>query len=37
MKTINSEFSKSVSKTSQSMPGESIKLDVEGIKGWAEL
>ena len=39
-------LSKSVSKTSQSMPGESIKLDVEGngehpevqgIKGWAEL
>ncbi len=30
-------LSKSVSKTSQSIPGESIKLDVEGIKGWAEL
>lgn len=30
-------LSQSVSKTSQSMPGESVKLDVEGIKGWAEL
>lgn len=30
-------LSKSVSKTSQSTPGETIKLDVEGIKGWAEL
>ncbi len=30
-------LSKSVSKTSQSTPGESVKLDVEGIKGWAEL
>ena len=30
-------LSKSVSKTSQSTPGESIKLDVEGIKGWGEL
>lgn len=28
---------KSVSKTSQSTPGESIKLDLEGIKGWGEL
>ena len=30
-------LSKSVSKTSQSMPGESVSLDLEGIKGWAEL
>ena len=30
-------LSKSVSKTSQSIPGESIKLDIEGIPGWAEL
>ena len=30
-------LSKSVSKTSQSTPGESIKLDSEGIKGWGEL
>ena len=30
-------LSKSVSKTSQSTPGECIKLDVEGIKGWGEL
>lgn len=30
-------LSKSVSKTSQSTPGESVKLDVEGIKGWGEL
>lgn len=30
-------LSKSVSKTSQSMPGENVKLDVEGIKGWGEL
>lgn len=30
-------LSKSVSKTSQSTPGETIKLDIEGIKGWAEL
>lgn len=30
-------LSKSVSKTSQSTPGEVVKLDVEGIKGWAEL
>lgn len=28
---------KSVSKTSQSMPGEKVKLDVEAIKGWATL
>lgn len=30
-------LSKSVSRTSQSTPGETIKLDVDGIKGWAEL
>lgn len=30
-------LSKSVSKVSQSTPGESVKLDVEGIKGWGEL
>lgn len=30
-------LSKSVSKTSQSIPGESIKLDLEGIQGWGEL
>ena len=30
-------LSKSVSKTSQSMPGEDVKLDFEGIKGWGEL
>lgn len=30
-------LSKSVSKTSQSIPGESIKLDVDGIQGWGEL
>ncbi len=30
-------LSKSVSKTSQSIPGETVKLDVEGLKGWAEL
>lgn len=30
-------LSKSVSKTSQSTPGEVIKLDVEGISGWGEL
>lgn len=30
-------LSKSVSKTSQSTPGEKIDLDVEGLKGWGEL
>lgn len=30
-------LSKSVSKTSQSIPGEKVNLDVEGIKGWGEL
>lgn len=30
-------LSQSVSRTSESMPGENISLDVDGIKGWAEL
>lgn len=30
-------LSKSVSQVSQSMPGDEIKLDVEGLKGWATL
>lgn len=30
-------LSQSVSRTSQSTPGEAIKLDTEGIMGWAEL
>lgn len=30
-------LSASVSRTSQSTPGENVKLDVEGLKGWAEL
>jgi len=30
-------LSKSVSKVSQSTPGDRIPLDVEGLKGWAEL
>lgn len=30
-------LSQSVSRTSQSMPGESLSLDMDGIKGWAEL
>ena len=30
-------LSQSVSRTSMSMPGETIKLDIEGIKGWSEL
>lgn len=30
-------LSKSVSKTSQSTPGESVKFDVDGIKGWGKL
>ena len=30
-------LSQSVSRTSMSMPGEKIKLDTEGIKGWGEL
>ena len=30
-------LSQSVFRTSMSMPGEKIKLDTEGIKGWGEL
>jgi len=30
-------LSQSVSRVSQSIPGETVKLDIEGIKGWAEL
>ena len=30
-------LSKSVSRTSQSTPGETVPLDFEGIKGWGEL
>ena len=30
-------LSRSVSRTSQSTPGETIKLDLEGLKGWADL
>ena len=30
-------LSKSVSNTSQSFGGNSVKLDVDGIKGWSEL
>ena len=30
-------LSQSVSKTSQSMPGERVPLDTDGIRGWAEL
>lgn len=30
-------LSQSVSRTSMSMPGEKIKLDTEGIRGWGEL
>ena len=30
-------LSRSVSKTSQSIPGESVPLDLDGIKGWGEL
>jgi len=30
-------LSQSVSRTSQSSPGETIKLDLDGIKGWGEL
>lgn len=30
-------LSQSVSRVSQSTPGESVKLDLEAIKGWAEL
>ena len=42
LKGLNfSEFfdwlSKSVSRTSQSIPGEKVPLDIEAIKGWGEL
>ena len=30
-------LSQSVSRTSQSLPGESVPLDLDGLKGWAEL
>lgn len=30
-------LSKSVSKVSQSTPGDKIQLDIEGLKGWAQL
>ena len=30
-------LSKSVSRTSQSRPGETVQLDINGIKGWGEL
>jgi len=30
-------LSSSVSTVSNSMPGESVQLDVEGLSGWAEL
>ena len=30
-------LSQSVSRTSQSIPGESVPLDVDGVQGWAEL
>ena len=30
-------LSKSVARTSQSTPGENVKLDTDGIKGWGEL
>jgi len=30
-------LSKSVSRVSQSRPGEKVQLDVDGIKGWAEI
>ena len=30
-------LSQSVSKTSQSTPGENVKLDMDGLKGWADL
>ncbi len=30
-------LSQSVSRTSMSMPGEKVDLDIEGIKGWGEL
>ena len=30
-------LSQSISRTSMSMPGEKVKLDVDGIKGWSEI
>lgn len=36
-KEFFSWLSQSVSRTSQSTPGEKIELDFEGIKGWSEL
>lgn len=36
-KEFFSWLSQSVAATSQSMPGDSIPLDVEGLKGWADL
>jgi len=36
-KEFFSWLSQSMAATSQSMPGEKVALDVEGIKGWAEL
>ena len=30
-------LSQSVARTSMSMPGEKIKLDIDGLKGWADL
>lgn len=36
-KEFFSWLSKSVSKVSQSTPGDKVPLDVEGLKGWAEL
>ena len=30
-------LSQSVSVVSQSIPGEKIELDIEGLKGWADL
>ena len=37
MKLANEWLSRSVSRTSQSMPGDTVKLDLAGIKGWADL
>ena len=31
------QSSKSVSRVSRSTPGDTVKLDLEGLKGWAEL
>ena len=30
-------LSQSVSRVSQSTPGDKVELDIEGIKGWAQL